>query len=426
MESGGLLANIAILVLAGFVGFAVISKVPNTLHTPLMSGTNAIHGIVVLGALVVLGRLENPSIVDSIILVVAMVFGTINVIGGFLVTDRMLGMFKSRPSDRPRSERARDGRGTAMDMLDPDPLHRLVRAVHLRPDGPDRPEDRGARQQDRRGRDGASPWSRRCCWSEHRQLDADRRRAGDRRRARCALGARRSKMTAMPQMVALFNGVGGGAVALIAWAEFRDDRRRSARHEPTVTWSIASLFAAIIGSISFWGSLIAFGKLQEIAARPADRARQAAAVRSTGCCCSGRSRCAVFVGLGAGLRSWWIIGMLVLAAVLGLLVVLPIGGADMPVVISLLNALTGSVGRGGRAGAGQHGDDRGRHDRRCVRFDPDQPDGEGDEPVHPGDRGRRVRWQRRRCRRSDDGDRAHGEVDPRGGRGDPDGVRRRR
>lgn len=96
MESGSLLANIAILVLAGFVGFAVISKVPNTLHTLLMSGTNAIHGIVLLGGLIVLGRLENPSIVDMIILVIAIAFGMINVIGGFLVTDRMLGMFKPK------------------------------------------------------------------------------------------------------------------------------------------------------------------------------------------------------------------------------------------------------------------------------------------------------------------------------------------
>jgi NAD(P) transhydrogenase subunit alpha len=94
--SSGLLANIAILVLAGFVGFAVISKVPNTLHTPLMSGTNAIHGIVLLGGLIVLGRLESPSLVDQIILVVAIAFGMINVVGGFLVTDRMLGMFKGK------------------------------------------------------------------------------------------------------------------------------------------------------------------------------------------------------------------------------------------------------------------------------------------------------------------------------------------
>ncbi|WP_279102504.1 NAD(P) transhydrogenase subunit alpha [Gordonia bronchialis] len=92
-----LLANIAILVLAGFVGFAVISKVPNTLHTPLMSGTNAIHGIVVLGALVVLGSLPaDAGWGVRIIAFVALVFGTLNVVGGFAVTDRMLGMFKGK------------------------------------------------------------------------------------------------------------------------------------------------------------------------------------------------------------------------------------------------------------------------------------------------------------------------------------------
>ena len=107
----GLLANLAILVLAGFVGFAVISKVPNTLHTPLMSGTNAIHGIVLLGGLIVLGHLENPSVVVAIILVVAIAFGMINVIGGFLVTDRMLGMFKAKPK-APASEKiASNGKG---------------------------------------------------------------------------------------------------------------------------------------------------------------------------------------------------------------------------------------------------------------------------------------------------------------------------
>ena len=87
--------------LAGFVGFAVISKVPNTLHTPLMSGTNAIHGIVVLGALVVLGNgraIARWRCGSS--LFVALVFGTLNVIGGFLVTDRMLGMFKGK---KPRA-----------------------------------------------------------------------------------------------------------------------------------------------------------------------------------------------------------------------------------------------------------------------------------------------------------------------------------
>jgi NAD(P) transhydrogenase subunit alpha len=80
-------------VLSGFVGFAVISKVPNTLHTPLMSGTNAIHGIVVLGALVV--------------------FGTLNVIGGFIVTDRMLGMFKGKKKPVPAQAKAETAEGPA-------------------------------------------------------------------------------------------------------------------------------------------------------------------------------------------------------------------------------------------------------------------------------------------------------------------------
>jgi NAD(P) transhydrogenase subunit alpha len=90
------LANLAILVLAGFVGFAVISKVPNTLHTPLMSGTNAIHGIVLLGGLIVLGTTAS-GVLDKLLLVIAITFGTINVVGGFLVTDRMLSMFKKKP-----------------------------------------------------------------------------------------------------------------------------------------------------------------------------------------------------------------------------------------------------------------------------------------------------------------------------------------
>jgi NAD(P) transhydrogenase subunit alpha len=85
---------IAILVLAAFVGFEVISKVPNTLHTPLMSGTNAIHGIVLLGGLVLIG--EATGFLNDLLLVIAIAFGTINVVGGFLVTDRMLEMFKGK------------------------------------------------------------------------------------------------------------------------------------------------------------------------------------------------------------------------------------------------------------------------------------------------------------------------------------------
>jgi NAD(P) transhydrogenase subunit alpha len=95
-----LLTNLAILVLAGFAGYLTISKVPNTLHTPLMSGTNAIHGIVVLGGIIVLG-LGVDGALSKVLLVIAVAFGTINVVGGFLVTDRMLEMFKSKPQQRP-------------------------------------------------------------------------------------------------------------------------------------------------------------------------------------------------------------------------------------------------------------------------------------------------------------------------------------
>ena len=95
-----LTTNLAILVLAGFIGFVVISKVPNTLHTPLMSGTNAIHGIVVLGGLLLMH--EAQGILEHALLVIAIAFGTINVVGGFLVTDRMLEMFKAK--DPPSAE----------------------------------------------------------------------------------------------------------------------------------------------------------------------------------------------------------------------------------------------------------------------------------------------------------------------------------
>jgi NAD(P) transhydrogenase subunit alpha len=94
-----LVTNLAILVLAGFVGYAVISKVPNTLHTPLMSGTNAIHGIVVLGGILLLVEGLADGALNKVLLVIAVAFGTINVVGGFLVTDRMLEMFKAKPKE---------------------------------------------------------------------------------------------------------------------------------------------------------------------------------------------------------------------------------------------------------------------------------------------------------------------------------------
>lgn len=90
----GLLISLYIFVLAIFVGVEVISKVPQMLHTPLMSGSNAISGITLVGAVVVAGRVESP--VSTLLAVVAVAFATINVVGGFLVTDRMLQMFRKR------------------------------------------------------------------------------------------------------------------------------------------------------------------------------------------------------------------------------------------------------------------------------------------------------------------------------------------
>jgi NAD(P) transhydrogenase subunit beta len=148
--------------------------------------------------------------------------------------------------------------------------------------------------------------------------------------------ARQVKMTAMPQMVALFNGVGGGAVGLIAWVEFRTSNDYA--HLPTYV-PVTSLFAAIIGSISFWGSLVAFGKLQEILpGRPISLGRSQQAVNLLLLVLA--VACAVVAGVGVN-SQWLIVGVLIFAAALGLMVVLPIGGADMPVVISLLNAFTG-------------------------------------------------------------------------------------
>ena len=145
--------------------------------------------------------------------------------------------------------------------------------------------------------------------------------------------ARNVKMTAMPQMVALFNGVGGGAVALISWAEFR-----GAGGDLPLDELIPILFAAIIGSVSFWGSNIAFGKLQEILpGRPIQLPGQRFV---NGVLLLVAVGCAVAIAAGSESELLFIV-ILVSAAILGNMFVLPIGGADMPVVISLLNAFTG-------------------------------------------------------------------------------------
>jgi NAD(P) transhydrogenase subunit alpha len=96
--SESLLVELTVFVLAAFVGIEVISKVPTTLHTPLMSGTNAIHGVVIVGAILVAGADRGP--LTTVLGTIAVAFGASTVVGGFLVTDRMLEMFKKRPSER--------------------------------------------------------------------------------------------------------------------------------------------------------------------------------------------------------------------------------------------------------------------------------------------------------------------------------------
>jgi H+-translocating NAD(P) transhydrogenase subunit alpha len=100
LDPFALIAALFILVLAAFVGYEVVSKVPTMLHTPLMSGANAVHGVIVVGAMLVAATASTP--VAIILAFVAVILGTINVVGGFVVTDRMLEMFKKRPSEQTR------------------------------------------------------------------------------------------------------------------------------------------------------------------------------------------------------------------------------------------------------------------------------------------------------------------------------------
>ncbi|MEJ7875297.1 MAG: NAD(P)(+) transhydrogenase (Re/Si-specific) subunit beta, partial [Solirubrobacterales bacterium] len=144
----------------------------------------------------------------------------------------------------------------------------------------------------------------------------------------------RVQMTEMPQMVALYNGVGGGAVALIAWSEFRH-----AGADFPLDEFVPVLFAAVIGSVSFWGSNVAFAKLQDLIptrpiAIPGQQVINALLLVGVIAAC-------VILASSDDPSEGLFIGVLIAAAILGNLVVLPIGGADMPVVISLLNAATG-------------------------------------------------------------------------------------
>ena len=252
-----LVTELVIFVLAAFVGFAVISKVPTTLHTPLMSQTNAIHGIVMLGGLIVAGVADG--FLEQLIGFIAIAFGAINIVGGFMVTDRMLGMFVRKP-------KARRGGAEAMNVLavlEPGGdatvllytvsfslfIYGLMQGTHPR-------TAKNGNLIAAGGMaiavittlllDGLGNWG----------VIIGGLAVGS---AVGVIASLRVQMTEMPQMVALYNGVGGGAVALIAWSEFRH-----APPDVPLDELIPVLFAAVIGSVSFWGSNIAFAKLQDL------------------------------------------------------------------------------------------------------------------------------------------------------------------
>jgi H+-translocating NAD(P) transhydrogenase subunit beta len=153
------------------------------------------------------------------------------------------------------------------------------------------------------------------------------------------VASQRVQMTEMPQMVALYNGVGGGAVALIAWSEFRHDL--SVGGSIPLDVFIPTLFSMVIGSISFWGSNIAFAKLQGLISGQPIKVPGQQFVNAL--LLVGIVAACIILGLDhdSGPSQALFIGVLIAAGILGNLFVLPIGGADMPVVISLLNAFTG-------------------------------------------------------------------------------------
>ena len=346
----GIVAYLTVFVLAAFVGIEVVSKVPSILHTPLMSGSNAIHGIVLVGALTIMGEAHGTAQVALGTL--AVFLATLNVVGGFVVTDRMLQMFRSKPGERSRT-RGHDGsrreRGrrerphlmTAVNftLADARDLAYLVAIAGFIVALKGLSSPRHARQGNLVGAAAATlaigmtftlPSLRHSGKNLVLSLVA------------MALGAaiavpvaRFVKMTAMPQLVAIFNGVGGGAAALISIVELL--HLHSLGLQPAVYVTAEVLLGVLIGSVSFSGSAIALVKLQElITGRPITYPGQQVINALVGVAIG----VMIVLSLATGSIVYvWII--LALALVLGVILTLPIGGADVPVLISLLNSFTG-------------------------------------------------------------------------------------
>jgi NAD(P) transhydrogenase subunit beta len=321
MTEISLVVELTVLVLAIFLGFEVIAKVPTMLHTPLMSGTNFIHGIVIVGAIMVLGFADDSF--TKAIGFVAMVLAS---------CERGRRLVRHRPDARD----VQAAPGGSEVISDPDvvgilylvsiicfilALRFLSSPKHARGGTGSAASAWSSRSRTTLALDGISNWLLIIVGGAIGSIVG-------------VVGARTVKMTAMPQMVALFNGVGGGAAALVALAEFHVAEGGDLGSEEIVS----IVLSALIGSISFSGSMIAFGKLQElISGRPIVFVGQNIVNVAI---LSGAAALGVALIAGAD-QQWVLIGLIFLALIFGVMFVLPIGGADMPVVISLLNAFTG-------------------------------------------------------------------------------------
>ena len=358
--STALVTDLTIFVLALLVGIEVIGKVPATLHTPLMSATNSIHGIVLAGALLI-GVTAN-NVVGYILAFIASFFAAANVVGGYVVTGRMLKMFR-RKARRPQE-------GSRKTLNGHKGLKGLIQGARLRPG---------------RGGDAVSGFSGNiqlvyvlaaACFviGLHLMNSPATARRGNQVSITgmviagvatlilmihdgtvtatgwivlisgaligSAVGlyaAQSVQMTAMPQLVSMFNSVGGGAAALVAIYSYINSESNAGGVLGTTT--VFTVLDLIIGSVTFSGSIIAAGKLQGVIGgqpiifKGSRLLNVALAVVAVGT--------AAFMFSTASLPALLILVLASLA--FGVMMVLPIGGADMPVVISLLNAFTGTA-----------------------------------------------------------------------------------
>ena len=331
---------LTIFVLASFVGVEVISKVSSTLHTPLMSGANAIHGVILVGAVLVAGEADSTPVLA--LALVAVLLAAINLAGGFVVTDRMLVMFFRPPPAGPAGQDPARARPMIPVWAQ---LGYLVAAVCfiLALKGLSSP--RTARRGNLIGAAGAVLAVVIVFGSRdlsHLLPIGIALAVGV---AVGVLGAYRVQMTQMPQLVALFNGVGGGAAAIVALVELTELTGADAGAAPAPTFTlIATAFTILVGSVSFAGSAVTFAKLQELMPTRPITFVGYAIVYGVGLL--------VAIGLAVALvlQPTLLLGvpLAVVGLGLGLLLVLPVGGADVPIVISLLNAFTGlTVAAGG-------------------------------------------------------------------------------